>query len=69
MERSTSVQDGAASPASTRVEMIREVMSTRSSERPRIRNSQLSSRLMVASARPNTIAERSRTNRNSECGP
>jgi hypothetical protein len=49
--------------------MIREVMSTRSSERPRMRNSQLSSRLIVASARPNTIAERSRTNRNSECGP
>ena len=44
-------------------------MSTRSSERPRTRNSQLSSRLIVASARPNTIAERSRTNRNSECGP
>jgi hypothetical protein len=52
-----------------RVEMIREVMSTRSSERPRMRNSQLSSRLMVASASPNTIAERSRTKRNSECGP
>ena len=34
-----------------------------------MRNSQLSSRLIVASASPNTIAERSRTNRNSECGP
>ena len=49
--------------------MIREVMSTRSIERPRMRNSQLSSRLIVASASPKTIAERSRTNRNSECGP
>jgi hypothetical protein len=49
--------------------MIREVMSTRSSERPRMRNSQLSSRLIVASASPKTMAERSRTNRNSECGP
>src|SRR3954453_18762607 len=44
-------------------------MSTRSSERPRMRNSQLSSRLIVASASPNTIAERSRTNRNSGRGP
>ena len=34
-----------------------------------MRNSQLSSRLIVASASPKTIADRSRTNRNSECGP
>jgi hypothetical protein len=52
-----------------RVEMMREVMSTRSRERPRMRNSQPSSRLMVESARPDTIAARSRTNLNRECGP
>ncbi|BAS18047.1 hypothetical protein AHiyo8_63500 [Arthrobacter sp. Hiyo8] len=47
--------------STSRVESIRAVMSARSSERPRTRKSQLSSWLTVVSARPLTIAVRSRT--------